>query len=65
MPLQYSDVVIAFSILVGYAAIVPWLYDVIDKIQNVVDPLTAVIVGAIPALVLIAMILSVGVSARS
>lgn len=65
MAFQYSDVVVAFSVLVGYAAVSPWLFDIVDKLQVEVDPLTAVIVGAIPALVLIAIILSMGVAARS
>jgi len=62
--LRYSEVLMAFAVLVAYAGISPWLYDVIDKLQGVVDPLTGVILGAVPALMLIAMILSVGVSSQ-
>lgn len=62
---QYSDAVMTFASIVAIAVISPWLYAAIDKLQNVVDPMTAVILGAVPALLVIALILSVGVSARS
>lgn len=65
MPLQYSDVIMAFAVLVAYAGMAPWIYQAVDMLQNVVDPLTAVILGAFPALVIIAMILSTGVASRS
>lgn len=65
MPLSYSDVVMAFAVLVAYAGMSPWIFTVVDQMQSVVDPMTGVIVGAIPALVIIAMILSTGVASRS
>lgn len=63
--LQYSDVIMAFATLVAIAAVSPWLFNAIDKLQANVDPLTAVILGATPALFVIALILSIGVSART
>jgi tellurite resistance protein TehA-like permease len=65
MPLKYSDVIMAFAALVAYAGIAPWIYRSVDMLQEVADPLTAVIVGAFPALIIIAMILSTGVASRS
>jgi len=65
MPLQYSDVIMAFGVLVAYAGMAPWIYSAVDMLQNVVDPLTAVIIGAFPALIIVAMILSTGVASRS
>ena len=65
MPLKYSDVIMAFATLVAYAGIAPWIYRSVDMLQAEVDPLTAVIVGAFPALIIVAMILSTGVASRS
>ena len=65
MALQYSDVIMAFATLVAYAGIAPWVYRSVYMLQDVVDPLTAVILGAFPALIIIAMILSTGVASRS
>lgn len=65
MALNYTDVVVAFGVLVVYAGMFPWIYDAVNMLQAQVDPLTAVLVGAVPGLVLFAMILSMGVSARS
>lgn len=62
--LQYSDVVMAFGVLVAIAAVSPWMYAVIDKLQGTTDPLTSVILGMTPALLVVALILSIGVSAR-
>lgn len=63
--LQYSDVVMAFAAVVAIAAISPWLYNVIGRLQSVVDPLTGVILGVTPALLVIGLLLSIGVSART
>lgn len=65
MPLKYSDVVMAFAALVAYAGIAPWIFRSVDMLQGVVDPLTAVIVGTFPAMIIVAMILSTGVASRS
>jgi len=65
MALQYSDLVMAFGVLVTFVALAPTVFDIVDKLQGVVDPLTAVILGVFPSLLVIAIILSVGVSARS
>lgn len=65
MALTYTDVVVAFVVLVAYAGMYPWITSAVNMLQAEADPLTSVIVGAVPALVLIAMILSAGVAARS
>lgn len=65
MALQYSDLVMLFGVLVTFVVLAPTVYDVIGKLQGVVDPLTAVILGVFPSLLVIAIILSAGVSARS
>lgn len=63
--LQYPDVIMAFATLVAIAVVSPWLYAAIDRLQGRVDPLTGIILGMVPALFVIALIISVGVSARS
>lgn len=65
MALQYSDIIMTFGVIVTFVAVAPFTYDIVEKLQGVVDPLTAVILGVFPALLIIAIILSVGVSARS
>jgi hypothetical protein len=63
--LQYPDVIMAFGTLVAIVAVSPWLFAAIDKLQGKVDPLTGILLGMMPALLVIALIISVGVSARS
>lgn len=65
MALTYSDVVMAFVGLVAFAGMSPWIFRAVDLLQTEADPLTSVIVGAVPALVIIALILSTGVASRS
>lgn len=64
MALEYADVVVAFGVLVAYAGMAPWIYSTVDMVQAQVDPLTAVVLGAFPALIIISMVLSSGVSSR-
>lgn len=63
--LQYSDIIMAFGTLVAIAAVAPWLYQLLDMIQAEVDPLTATILAIFLPLIVIALLVSMGVSARS
>lgn len=61
----YVDVVVAFATLVAFSTVAPWLYTIIDMLQTQVDPLTGVILSLVIPLLLISLLLSMGVSARS
>ena len=61
----YVDVIMTFGALVAIAATAPWTYKVIDLIDGVVDPLSGVLLQLFVPSLLIALILSMGVSARS
>lgn len=61
---QYVDVILAFFVLVGLIVTFPIYNEFISKVQTNADPLTGLILRLIfPAFVL-ALVLSVGVSAR-
>ena len=62
MALQYVDVIVSFGVLVAYAGMAPWIYSTVDMVQAQVDPLSAVVLGAFPALIIVAMVLSTGAS---
>lgn len=62
--ITYPDVVVAFAVLVAFAAIAPWTFDLVEKAQAHVDPLTGVLLGLFVPLLLISLIVSMGVSAR-
>lgn len=61
----YVDVVIGFATLVAFAAVAPWVYEVVAIARNSVDPLSGVLLQLFVPLLLIGLILSMGVSARS
>lgn len=61
----YVDVVIAFATFVAFATVAPWIYTLIGMADTVVDPLTSVLLSLIVPLLVISLLLSMGVSARS
>lgn len=61
----YVDVVIGFATLVAFATVSPWMYTLIDMADDHVDPLTGVLLALVVPLILISLLLSMGVSARS
>lgn len=58
------DVIMTFVVLVGLVGIAPWLYDLVDMLQGPADPLTGTLLALMIPLLFIALILSMGVSAR-
>lgn len=62
---QYVDVVLAFVGLVSFGAVSPWVYTALGMSTDQLDPLSAVLLQLIPPMMVIGMIISVGVSARS
>lgn len=61
----YVDVIMAFGTLVAFIATAPWVYDIIAKIQATADPLTGTLAALVPPVLLIALLVSIGVSGRS
>lgn len=63
--IQYTDVVMGFATLVTFIAVAPWVYTNIGMAQNHVDPLSATLLALALPFFVIAMIVSLGISARS
>ena len=63
--IQYTDVVMSFATLVSFLAVAPWVYSGIGMATGVVDPLSSTLLQLALSLFVIAMIVSIGVSARS
>lgn len=62
---QYVDIVMAFASLVAFMAVAPWVYTGMGMATGVVDPLSATLLQITLPLFVIAMIVSIGVSART
>ena len=62
---QYVDIVLAFATLVSFIAVAPWVYTGIGMATGVVDPLSATLLELTLPIFVIAMIVSLGVSART
>lgn len=63
--INYVDVIMTVATLVALMATLPWWTDIVDLIQSEADPLTSTLAGLVIPLVIIGLILSMGVSARS
>lgn len=63
--ISFVDVVMTFTALVALVGIAPWLYDMVGLIQSEADPLTGVLLALFIPLMFVALILSMGVSART
>jgi len=63
--INYTDVVLGFATFVSFAVVAPWVETVIGMLRSQADPLTSVLVGLVLPLLLISLLYSLGVSARS
>jgi len=63
--ISYTDVVLVFATLVSFSVVAPWVFQVQSMLRSAADPLTSVLVGLLLPLLLIGLIYSMGVSARS
>lgn len=61
---QYADTVMAFATLIAFIAVAPWVYTANGMAASSVDPLTATLLRIALPMFVIAMIISIGVSAR-
>lgn len=62
---QYVDVVMSFATLVAFTAVAPWIYSAIAMATGVADPFSSVLLELTVPVFVIAMIVSIGVSART
>jgi hypothetical protein len=63
--ITFVDVVLTFATLVMIAAVAPMLFTVYEMAQGVADPLTAALLALAVPLLIIALVISMSVAARS
>lgn len=62
---QYVDIVLGFATLISFIAMAPWVYTGIGMATDVVDPLSSTLLQLSLPVFVIAMIVSLGISART
>jgi len=63
--INYVDVVLSFAVLVAFTAVAPWFYELLDMGVGELDAFSSVLLRLLMPLLLIVLLLSMGVSARS
>lgn len=63
--IRYVDVVLTFATLIMVAAVAPMIFTIFDLIQGVADPLTVALINLLVPLLIIGLMISMGVAARS
>lgn len=63
--IQFVDVIMVFATFVTFGAVAPWIYEAIEMGQSALDPFSGLLLSLALPLMLIAMLVSVGVAARS
>lgn len=58
------DVIIGFAVLIALIALAPTIYEFVDMGTSVADPLTSLVLSLVVPLLILAIIVSMGVSAR-
>lgn len=59
------DVVMTFATLIMIAAVAPMIFNVYDMVKGVADPLTVALIALFVPMLIIGLIVSMGVAARS
>jgi hypothetical protein len=62
---QYVDVILTFATLVTFGATAPWIYNAVSKGRTALDPLSGTLLALALPIMVIALIVSVGVSGRT
>ena len=62
---QYVDIVLGFATLVAFVSVAPWVYTGIGMATDTVDPLSSTLLQLTLPVFVIAMIVSLGISART
>jgi hypothetical protein len=63
--ISYVDVMMSFGVIVALVGVSPWLWNIIQSLQAAVDPLSGTLLALFIPLLFLALIISIGVSARS
>lgn len=63
--ISYVDTVLTFAVLVMIAAVAPMLFNIYEMVRGVADPLTVALVALVVPMLIIGLIVSMGVTARS
>lgn len=63
--ISYVDVVLTFAVLIMIAAVAPMIFNIYDMVQGVADPLTVALIALVVPMLIIGLIVSMGVAARS
>jgi len=61
----YVDVILSFGVLVSFAAVAPWFYQLLDMGGGELSPFSGVLLRLLMPLLLIVLLLSMGRSAQS
>lgn len=61
----YVDVILSFGVLVSFAAVAPWFYQLLDMGGAELDAFSGVLLRLLMPLLLIVLLLSMGRSAQS
>lgn len=62
---QYADLVVGFASLVAFVAMANWMYSIVNDAAAVADPLSATLLQIALPMFVVALIISLGVSART
>lgn len=63
--ISYVDTVLTFAVLVMIAVVAPMMFNIYEMIQGVADPLTVALVALVVPILIIGLVVSMGVTARS
>lgn len=62
--LQIPDMVLSFVVLVAMLVTAPWQYKFIGMVSSQADPFTALLLQLVPPFFILALLISIGMSAR-
>jgi hypothetical protein len=63
--IQFTNIVVIFATFVSFGAVAPWIYEAIGMAQGPLDPFSALLLSLALPLMLVSLLISVGVSART
>lgn len=63
--MSYVDVILTFSVLVMIAVVAPMIFNIYEMVQGVADPLTVALIALLVPMLIIGLVVSMGVAARS
>lgn len=64
MAVQLSDAILGFVVLVSIVVLAPIMFEFTAMVQSAADPLSSLVLSLVVPLFIVALIISIGVSAR-